>query len=143
MYRIETPSFFLELDPDTVPTGTPPGECIFIEIKLCSSGFSAQTTVREFLRGLVGFADDLKALDDSAKGSARLQDFATDQYIEFSAQKGGYMKVTGQLTLEEPDDCTQVLSFENRLGFTMEFRKFASRLHHDFSGFVNEWRKKP
>ena len=143
MYRIETPSFFLELDPDTVPTGTPPGECIFIEIKLCSSGFSAQTTVREFLRGLVDFADDLKALDDSAKGSARLQDFATDQYIEFSAQKGGYMKVTGQLTLEEPDDCTQVLSFENRLGFTMEFRKFASRLHHDFSGFVNEWRKKP
>ena len=143
MYRIETPSFFLELDPGTVPVDTPPEECIFIDIKLCCSGFSAQTTVREFLRGLVDFADDLKALDDSAKGSARLRGFASDQYIEFSAQKGGYMKVTGQLTLEEPDDCTQVLSFENRLGFTMEFRKFASRLHHDFSGFVNEWRKKP
>ena len=141
MYRIETPAFLLELDPDTVAAGTPPGECVFIEVKVCSSGFSAQSTLHEFLRGLVGFADDLKALDDTAKGSARLQDFATDQYIEFSAQKGGYMKVTGQLIWQDSDEDTQVLRFENRLGFTMDFRKFASRLHKDFSGFVNEWRK--
>ncbi len=141
MYRIETPAFLLELDPDTVPADTPPMEFVRIEVKVCSSGFSAQSTLHEFLRGLVGFADDLKALDDTAKGSAKLQDFATDQYIEFSAQKGGYMKVTGQLIWQDFDEDTQVLRFENRLGFTMDFRKFASRLHHDFSGFVNEWRK--
>jgi len=127
MYTIKTESFALELTP----------VADFIKIKVCSEGFSSESCFDTEDLLITDFAFQLNEMYKKLDGSAIIQDlYETDSYIEFIAQKRGYIAVRGQITWSR-NRHTQQLTFENEIEQTY-LRDFVSALTADYAKYAEQ-----
>ena len=122
MYRIKTENFILTLTPVVNS----------VMINVWSEGFSAESCFDTEEALIADFVSQLNEMYQKLDGSAIIQDlYETDSYIEFIAQKRGYIAVRGQITWSR-NRHTQQLTFENEVEQTY-LRDFVSALTADYA----------
>jgi hypothetical protein len=79
------------------------------------------------------FAVQLKNLYETLEGESRLEEpYSVYNYIEFIAEPGGHIKVTGRLNNKNAFGYTQEINFENEIDQTFS-KCFINHLFADFS----------
>ena len=135
MYRIETETFLLEFDPKIYEEDFAYPVNVSLWVRILSYGYSAETYLDVSVKGIAGFATDLKNLYEELTGEARLEEpYNTNNYIEFTAKTGGHIEVTGRLNNKGAFGYTQEVYFENEFDQTY-LRSFVINLFDDFSKY--------
>ena len=106
-------------------------------INVWSEGFSAESCFDTEEALIADFVSQLNEMYQKLDGSAIIQDlYETDSYIEFIAQKRGYIAVRGQITWSR-NRHTQQLTLENEIEQTY-LRDFVSALTADYAKYAEQ-----
>lgn len=136
MYRIQTEAFILELIPEAFRLDSLFPADVTLVVKVSSYGFSAESCWQLGFWEMVHFVSQLKALYETLKGSARLGDESLVQnYVEFTALKGGHIGITGRIHSRDGSGYTQGITFENEIDQTF-MMEFVNRLLSDFGKWL-------
>ncbi len=118
-HKLMAESFMIKLDIHVFESDISYPENTSLKLSVKSNGFSAKTTMDIDIKELTRFAIDLKALYNSLKGSAKLQEpYGTHNYFEFSGKGDGYIIVKGSLRNSNRNGCIQELNFTNKFDQT-------------------------
>ena len=136
MYRIETDTFILELSPEIHEQDFAYPVNAILGVKVSSYGYSADTDMEVGVQLIAKFADKLKKLYETLTGESRLEEtYGVHNYIEFIAETGGHIKVTGRLNNKNAFGHTQEINFENEIDQT-SLMDFINQLSTDFSKYI-------
>ena len=94
------------------------------------SSFSGSSDMEIDLKEFIKFSNDLKNLYNNLKGTAIIKECFLDQYIEFSGDGRGHIRVKGYFCSN--DEFDQKLSFSNSFEQTY-LQKFVNELINDYS----------
>ena len=135
MYRIETDTFVLELTPKIHEQDLTYPVNVTLGVKISSYGYSADTYMDVGVQGIAEFAVQLKNLYETLTGKSKLEEpYSVHNYIEFIAETGGHIKVTGRLNNKNAFGYTQEINFENEIDQTF-LKSFVNQLFADFSKY--------
>lgn len=135
MYRIEADTFLLELFPEIHEQDFIYPVNVTLGVKVSSYGYLADTFMDVGVQGIAEFALQLKALYETLTGDARLEEpYSVHNYIEFIAETGGHIRVTGRLN-NSAFGCAQKITFENEIDQTY-LKTFVKQLLADFSKYT-------
>lgn len=136
MYRLEAENFLLELKPEVHQDDLPFPVNTSLHVKVCSYGFSAESTMDMDARMLADFAVYLNGLYETLQGSAKLEEpYGVHCYIEFTACRRGHIKVEGVIHNGNAYGYEQELHFENEFDQTY-LHSFARALFSDYAKYV-------
>ncbi len=138
MYRLEAENFLLELRPEVhrddllFPVNTS------LKVRVSSCGFSGESVMDMDVRGLAIFSASLSRLCERLQGSARLEEpYGSHCYVEFTACRGGHIKITGDLHKANACGYAQELAFENEIDQTY-LNGFARALWADYAKYAEQ-----
>lgn len=118
-HNLITENFMIKLETQVFEGDISYPENTSLKISVKSNGFSAMTTMDIDIKELAQFAIDLKALYNSLKGSAKLQEpYGSHNYFEFLSKGDGYIIVKGSLRNSSRNGCIQELNFTNKFDQT-------------------------
>ena len=136
MYRIETDTFILEFSPEIHEQDFAYPVNVTLGVKVSSYGFSADIFMDVGVQDIAEFAVQLKNLYETLSGESKLEEpYSVHNYIEFIAETGGHIKVTGRLNNKNAFGYTQEIKFENEIDQTI-LRSFINQLFSDFSKYT-------
>ena len=137
MYSITTENFRLEWNPEVNEEDISYPVNINLHVTLASSGFSVRDAVMETdVKALAAFACALNELYETLTGTAELREpYGAQDFLQFSADSGGHIKVKGKISGSDLNVHTQTLGFENELDQT-SLRNFAKKLFADYKSYL-------
>ena len=85
-----------------------------LTISVNSDGFCANTDMDIDIKEFVAFVDSLSSLYKTLNGTALIQEpYGERQFIEFSADRSGHIRIRGELSSNGRNGFVQKLNFEN------------------------------
>ena len=85
-----------------------------LTISVNSDGFCANTDMDIDIKEFVAFVDSLSSLYKTLNGTALIQEpYGERQFVEFSADRSGYIRIRGELSSNGRNGFVQKLNFEN------------------------------
>ena len=139
MYSIISEIFRLELKPEvneedlSYPVNTD------LHIIISSSGFSVKDATMEIdVKALAAFSCALNELYETLTGTAELREpYGAQDYLRFSADRGGRIRVKGKIHGLDSNSHTQTLVFENEFDQTF-LKDFAKKLSADYQSYLKK-----
>lgn len=129
MYRLKTENFIFEFELNVYDKDKSIPINSILSLRLESDGFTASSSFDIDIKDFCAFVKNLKNLYNSLNGVAKLEDF--HNYIEFSGNGNGYIKVNGVINSNGRNGFEQELHFENEFDQTY-LLEFSDRLFKDF-----------
>ena len=135
MYSITTERFSLQLEAEVHEEDLLEPLNTMLVLSVTSDNYSAECVQLDAdVYELASFATQLNALYEQLEGEAKFTDAYGSCYFVFTAQRGGHIKVEGNIQSERPK--VHSLTFENSFDQTF-LRDFAKGLYKDFGGHVS------
>ena len=133
IYEIKTDTFTLKFEPEVYIDDISYPVNTSLRISVVSYGFSAGKVMMDIsVRDLAEFAAVLNSMYETFEGSAKLKEpYGAHSFIKFYADKGGHIKVKGNLHNGMNFGYIQELSFENELD-RKYLREFAKGIYEDY-----------
>lgn len=110
---LEAEQFSLSLDFQVFEADIAYPSNTILSVCVSSSGFSASTTMDIDIKAFCNFCNELESVYNTLKGSAKIQEAYGNQYILFSGDCLGHIRVSGFLDSQGTNGFWQELKFEN------------------------------
>ncbi len=126
-FMMETEQFSLSLDFQVFESDIDCPSNTILSVCVSSSGFSASTIMDVDVKTIYDFCNELESVYNTLKGSAKIQEAYGNQYILFSGDGLGHIKVASMLDSQGANGFWQELKFENCIDQT-DFPSFLKGL---------------
>ena len=139
MYSITTENFRLEINPEVNEEDISYPINTHLHVAMSSSGFSLKDAIMEIdVKALAAFAFTLNELFETLTGTAELREpYGAQDFLQFSADSGGHIKVKGKISGSDWNGHTQKLDFENEFDQTY-LKNFAKKLFSDYKSYLKK-----
>ncbi len=118
-FILKNESFRLSLDFNVIESDIPYSINTILSVSVTSAQFSASATMDIDIKDISDFCDNLKHIYDCLVGTAKIQEpYGNKQYILFSSDKHGRIKVSGYLNSNGINAFWLELKFENSIDQT-------------------------
>lgn len=112
-FMLESEQFSLSLDFQVFESDIDYPSNTILSVCVSSSGFSASTTMDVDIKTIYDFCNKLGSVYIILTGSAKIQEAYGNQYILFSGDGIGHIRVAGMLDSQGANGFWQELKFEN------------------------------
>lgn len=126
-YVLTADDFTLRLNPVIFEEDIQYPANTFLMVHAECDGFSGSTTMDIDIKAFRTFVMHLKALYDTLRGTAEIKESYGEQYLAFSADRTGHIRVSGLLKKSSREGGRQSMTFENTFDQTY-LRPFVSAL---------------